>query len=339
LQAIENMLRFIDDDANTDADGDGVADTDEGDDNEDLMPDELPLAVRAAYLAVGKFPGVPKDVVDAVTDFRGYIADHTKMGSRPLPKSLDELKAALAKGYAELEIGLALAYGVLVLMAIVPIYIGSHASNSVEVRDDENIERLGKDEAAMFPVYASCALFGLYLLFKTFGKEYVNLILGGYFFLLGSGSLTVSLRYFVLPFCPASFSQEPFILSLVRKLTGGKAADKADEEEADQGKKKPASDTGADADDEGEKSEEWINVVFDNVDIVCVILAAGVGGWCVQTHSRPHSCRLASLHRHPPFSGCFQPSDNMAAAAQHQRMVLLQPRCVRGFVLAAANNL
>ena len=51
-------------------------------------------------------------------------------GVAAAPKNLDELKAALAKGYSELETGLALAYGVLVLFAIVPIYIGSHASNS-----------------------------------------------------------------------------------------------------------------------------------------------------------------------------------------------------------------
>jgi len=172
---------------------------------------------------------------------------------------------------------LALAYGVLILFAIVPIYIGSHASNSAEVREDESIERLSKEEAGMFPVYASCALFGLYLLFKTFGKEYVNLILGGYFFLLGSGSLTVSLRYFVLPFCPASFQDEPFTFSLFRKLIAGKPAEKAAEGE----KAKDAA--ASEADEEEETDEEWINVVFDNVDIICMLVAAGVGGWYLMT--------------------------------------------------------
>ncbi|KAK8763778.1 hypothetical protein V5799_033613, partial [Amblyomma americanum] len=42
-----------------------------------------------------------------------------------------------------------------------------------------------RKDAAMFPVIASGALFGLYIFFKLFSKEYINLLLTGYFFLLG----------------------------------------------------------------------------------------------------------------------------------------------------------
>jgi hypothetical protein len=66
---------------------DGVADTDENDDNNDLVPDELPMEVRKAWISVEKIAEVPQSVIDAVTNFRGYIADHTKAGSRPLQRT------------------------------------------------------------------------------------------------------------------------------------------------------------------------------------------------------------------------------------------------------------
>ncbi|KAL3190119.1 hypothetical protein MRX96_020437 [Rhipicephalus microplus] len=42
-----------------------------------------------------------------------------------------------------------------------------------------------RKDAAMFQVIASGALFGLYIFFKLFSKEYINLLLTGYLFLLG----------------------------------------------------------------------------------------------------------------------------------------------------------
>ena len=40
-------------------------------------------------------------------------------------------------------------------------------------------------DAAMFPIIASCALFGLYVFFQVFSKEHVNLLLSVYFLVLG----------------------------------------------------------------------------------------------------------------------------------------------------------
>ena len=42
----------------------------------------------------------------------------------------------------------------------------------------------------MFPIIASCALFGLYMVFKIFSKEYINLLLSVYFFVLGIFALS-----------------------------------------------------------------------------------------------------------------------------------------------------
>jgi minor histocompatibility antigen H13 len=42
----------------------------------------------------------------------------------------------------------------------------------------------------MFPVMGSMVLFGLYLLFRFFNKEYINYLLTAYFSILGIGALT-----------------------------------------------------------------------------------------------------------------------------------------------------
>lgn len=55
-------------------------------------------------------------------------------------------------------------------------------------------EKMTKKDAAIFPIMASCALFALYIVFKLFSKEYINLLLTGYFFFLGVLALTHLLR-------------------------------------------------------------------------------------------------------------------------------------------------
>ena len=57
-----------------------------------------------------------------------------------------------------------IAYTALLVMALIPIYFASHHSASKDVEK----ESISSADAAMFPVYASCSLFGLYVLFKVF---------------------------------------------------------------------------------------------------------------------------------------------------------------------------
>ena len=45
-------------------------------------------------------------------------------------------------------------------------------------------------DAYMFPIVASFGLFGLFLAFMWFPKEYVNMVLTAYFLLFGVGALT-----------------------------------------------------------------------------------------------------------------------------------------------------
>lgn len=56
-----------------------------------------------------------------------------------------------------------------------------------------SVETLKKEDAMQFPIMGSCSLFGLYLAFKFLGQEFVNLLIGGYFALVGCGALTLTI--------------------------------------------------------------------------------------------------------------------------------------------------
>lgn len=87
--------------------------------------------------------------------------------------------------------GMACAYLNLMIMALVPIFVGSFKSIKHQVdthakcrETGEQAETMTDRDAAMFPLIASCALFGFYILIKL-SPDLVNLAVSGYFFLLG----------------------------------------------------------------------------------------------------------------------------------------------------------
>ena len=87
--------------------------------------------------------------------------------------------------------GMACAYVSLMVMALVPIFVGSFKSikHHIDTRakcqeTGEQAETMTDKDAAMFPLIASCALFSFYILIKL-SPDLVNLILSGYFFMLG----------------------------------------------------------------------------------------------------------------------------------------------------------
>jgi uncharacterized membrane protein len=55
-------------------------------------------------------------------------------------------------------------------------------------------ETMSSKDAYMFPVVGSVVLFGLYLAFAWFGKEYVNMVLTAYFLLFGVFALASTLE-------------------------------------------------------------------------------------------------------------------------------------------------
>jgi len=119
----------------------------------------------------------------------------------------------LAENGNELTLGTSVAYAAIITMAVVPIYIGSYWSLSIFkdlASKGQKVEKMTHKDAYMFPVMGSCVLFGLYVLFKLFSKEYVNYLLTAYFLIFGIGALTMTFSPVLAPFFPKSFRKEDY---------------------------------------------------------------------------------------------------------------------------------
>jgi len=90
----------------------------------------------------------------------------------------------------ELTSELAIAYSSLLGMALVPIYIGSHWS----LKQKGQVETMSSKDAWMFPIIGSGVLFGLYMLFKLFSKDSINLLLTAYFLFFGLIALAATVN-------------------------------------------------------------------------------------------------------------------------------------------------
>ncbi|EMP33249.1 Minor histocompatibility antigen H13 [Chelonia mydas] len=108
-------------------------------------------------------------------------------------------------------------------------------------------ETITSRDAARFPIVASCTLFGLYLFFKIFSQEYINLLLSMYFFVLGILALSHTISPVMNKLFPANFPSKQYQLL----FTQGS----------------------------GENKEEIVNYEFDSKDLVCLAMSSVVGVW------------------------------------------------------------
>ncbi|KAJ8962850.1 hypothetical protein NQ318_001250 [Aromia moschata] len=147
--------------------------------------------------------------------------------------------------------GMAVAYGSLVIMALLPIFFGSY--RSVVYHKEKKPEKMTKKDAAIFPIMASCALFALYIVFKLFSKEYINLLLTGYFFFLGVLALTHLLSPIVSKLVPAAIPNIPFHITFKQG--------------------------------EGDSAQYLIDYRFSTYDVVALAACSLVGAWyLIQKH-------------------------------------------------------
>lgn len=162
----------------------------------------------------------------------------------------DVVNATVAKFVATPE-GTALAYGSLVFMALLPIFFGAlrSVSCSKTKNSSEMPETITSRDAARFPIIASCTLFGLYLFFKIFSQEYINLLLSMYFFVLGILALSHTLSPFMNRVIPTSLPNKQYQLLFTQGT--------------------------------GESKEEIVNYEFDTRDLFCLAISAVVGVWYV----------------------------------------------------------
>ncbi|KAK1156178.1 minor histocompatibility antigen H13-like isoform X2 [Acipenser oxyrinchus oxyrinchus] len=162
----------------------------------------------------------------------------------------DTTNATVAKFVSTPE-GTALAYGSLVLMALLPIFFGSLRSvNCAKGKNSSDMpETITSRDAARFPIIASCTLFGLYLFFKIFSEEYINMLLSMYFFVLGILALSHTISPFVNRLFPENFPNKQYQLL----FTQGS----------------------------GENKEEIVNYEFDTKDLLCLCFSSVVGVWYI----------------------------------------------------------
>lgn len=112
------------------------------------------------------------------------------------PSALEEATETLAASNSTVKFkptpeGMACAYLSLMIMALLPIFVGSFKSIKHQVETHARFRETGEQaetmtdrDAAIFPLIASCALFGFYILIRLC-PDLVNLAVSGYFFLLG----------------------------------------------------------------------------------------------------------------------------------------------------------
>ena len=67
-----------------------------------------------------------------------------------------------------------------------------------------------------FPLIGSAVLFGLFVVFKVLPKDMVNLVLTGYFVLLGTFAVTATLLPFVAALCSQQLRQREWTLPAMR---------------------------------------------------------------------------------------------------------------------------
>jgi len=120
--------------------------------------------------------------------------------------------------------GMAMAYGSLVFMALLPIVVGAFRSvkhhkeqQTAYQTSGEKPDTMSHKDAAMFPIIASCALFGLYIFFQVFSKDHINLLLTVYFFFLGVLALAHLFTPTISKFIPSVVPQVTYCFTLTQK--------------------------------------------------------------------------------------------------------------------------
>jgi len=183
------------------------------------------------------------------------MAEEAAAAAEKVVEAVEEAVNGTAKVPATQE-GMIIAYGSLVVMALIPIFLGSFRSVDSQKEQKDNHERTGErpetmtqKDAMMFPLIASCALFGLYMIFNIFGKEYINMLLSFYFLVLGIFALSHMVSPFVLKLIPSAVPIIPFHL----QFTQG----------------------------EGEAKESVVDYQFNTHDLVCLGLCSVVGVWYI----------------------------------------------------------
>lgn len=183
--------------------------------------------------------------------------------------------------------GMACAYLSLMIMALIPIFVGSFKSikHQVDTRakcreTGEQAETMTDKDAAMFPLIASCALFGFYILIKL-SPELVNLILSGYFFMLGVVAIYRLLTPTTHKIFPTKYNSKQYSF-LFGSTNLGQANKDESSSEARSGTTSPT-ESNSSTDSEITPSEVLFLCKFTPSDVLAFLLAGALGVWYIWT--------------------------------------------------------
>ena len=105
-------------------------------------------------------------------------------------------------------------YPHMMILTVATIYIGSHNSLVTHAHDSSSVtETMQTKDALLFPVIGSCVLFSLYLVFKVFPKQYVNVVIKAYFFVFGCVVLSHKLHSLLYHTLPPELVQKLSVIS------------------------------------------------------------------------------------------------------------------------------
>lgn len=194
--------------------------------------------------------------------------------------------------------GMICAYSSIMIMALVPIFYGSF--KSIKIQSDtitkcretgEQAETMTTRDALIFPIIASCALCGLYILIKM-SPDLVNLFVSGYFFLLGMFAIFRLIRPITDKIFPKKFNsiQYTFLFGSrpVDETTSSNQSSNAQSDEQhsdnrDEQTPSPVSRSNESIDSESLPSDVVLHFKFTPSDVPAFILAALFGVWYVLT--------------------------------------------------------
>lgn len=197
--------------------------------------------------------------------------------------------------------GMICAYSSIMIMALVPILVGSFKSIRHQTETHAKCQETGEQaetmttkDAVVFPLIASCALFGLYILIKL-SPDLVNWFISGYFFLLGLLAIFRLIRPALSKFFPKRFNsiQYTFLFGSkpIEETTISQSSDNNKEESADgndsnreeERTPSPISRSSESFDTESLPSDIMLFFKFTPSDIPAFILAACLGVWYILT--------------------------------------------------------
>ncbi|XP_050421913.1 minor histocompatibility antigen H13 [Adelges cooleyi] len=159
----------------------------------------------------------------------------------------DAAESILKKTPATFE-GMMIAYSSLVIMALVPIFFGAFRSVTLHIQNKikkEVPESMTAKDAMMFPLIASGALFSLYIVFRLFSKQYIDLLVTLYFYILGVAALHNLLCTWFNAIMPTCVPKKEYKLDFIEGAEDTKI--------------------------------EHINVKFTSHDVLCFLLCALLG--------------------------------------------------------------